>query len=144
MVISLFRLSSVQKTDDKKIIEQKISNITSLGQGKLPSVEKTAGSFFKNINLPLCKIPTGYLITKLKESTSIESCSNIKLYKKHDNIVINDGKATHTELTHFVEKIQTDDDEIRFRFEPLWFQKYYFEKCETSTYRPKTKGRHQK
>lgn len=93
------------KHNDTTIIHDKISNIIALRKSKLPSGEKTAGSFFKNFNLESAKIPTGHIITKIKEMVPIEN-GPIKLYEKHNNIIINDGNATHCDLTTFVEKIR--------------------------------------
>lgn len=94
------------KRDDKDTIKQKITNIISLRNSKLPTNEKTAGSFFKNFNLSSSKIPAGHLITKLKEVSSIDTNSNIKLYEKHDNIIINNNNASHEDLTTFINQIR--------------------------------------
>lgn len=106
-------------TSDRAMIIKKMQE-NLLGRNKKIPKEASAGSFFKNIkisdwpggmpvNLPPIfvergMIPSGWLIEEsgLKE----EKSGDAAVSKSHGNIIINQGKASQSDVLSLVEKIQ--------------------------------------
>lgn len=100
---ALFQL----KPGIKSEIAAKIDGILKLRKEKHPVDENSAGSFFKNIpdpNEKFGKLPAGRL---LEEAGAKElSVGGAQVYRKHANIIINDGTATSKDISDLADKMK--------------------------------------
>ncbi len=92
------------KMGDKEKIRCKIEEIMAARMSKLPSIEHSAGCFFKNIpddSQPYGKLPAGKLLDEIGAKDI--SYGGARVYGNHANIIINNGSAHSKDIYHLAE-----------------------------------------
>lgn len=109
VIISAFFKKHIKK--EKEEIKKNIEKIIKIRKNKLPYEFHNIGSIFKNICLGNIKLSTGMLLEKININKF--SQNNLKIYKKHNNIIINEGLAKPEDLDNLLKKIQ---DEFTYKY----------------------------
>ena len=84
---------------EKDKIQARVDEILAIRATKHPKIPNSAGSFFKNIpdpTQPYGKLPAGKLLDDV--GAKRETSGGARVYEKHANILINDGRATSQDI----------------------------------------------
>jgi len=95
------------KVGDAGIIKNKVDEIISVRQEKLPNDEPSAGCFFKNIPDPgqkHGKLAAGKLLEEI--GAKDVTVGGAAVSAKHANIIINTGSATSKEIAQLADKLK--------------------------------------
>ena len=89
---------------DRPSIRRQMNEILDLRRSKHPTVEPTAGSFFKNIKTPDAVTPAGRLLEQVGAKQMREG--DAAVYHKHANIPINLGSATARQMLRLTRQMK--------------------------------------
>ncbi len=95
------------KMGKKELIKKRVDEISLLRAQKLPQKARTAGCFFKNIPDPkeeFGKLSAGKLLDEI-DAKSLR-CGDARVFERHANIIVNDGKASATDVRRLAEMLK--------------------------------------